>query len=435
MDNIFSSQIADATLRDKVRRIHAPKAGAEFRTRAFHPPYDGNEMVLNSTWYEAWMDKDTGLWTVEEYRKGFKFDNTRLSGSPTTGHKILWSNISLFDALYECARFEVDEQELGEKPDLEKYAPDEKHIRAFAKRAGIPFGLDDLPYPVAGGRLLVSGGSFTDEELALARAAKNNLAAPREPKQTTDLVKAFAPEAKELTLKAIESAQPLEERQDAVAQARQLADRARDIADKTEYLHDYDSYRQWASKDFKVMAGVVAVSFVPLLGQLIAMCALGDAISTRRSRILTLHKKFQRAAEASSPALDREPYLQFLRDSRMVYHALCLRADFRDIARNPKLSEKRGRRIAVCKNAFIKLAQESQMDPAAIEERLRSLTHQIDSKESEREILHGLSARARELQSLAEKLQAEYNSEWSLAQNQNLRRTLDSALSLPAPKR
>ncbi len=176
-DRLYTASLPPSLLK-LVLRIQA-QYGVEFRTRSFTAMPD---QAHGARWWEAVRHED-GLWQIDEYEvvlDVYSDEDDQHSSTATAVKKnalLGGMYVCFFDALHACAAFEATARSLGLKPTGEtKEQLSAQHYRAFAKREKIPFDKKtNLPVPVADGKVLVDGGVFDLDDLAVARKSKGNL--------------------------------------------------------------------------------------------------------------------------------------------------------------------------------------------------------------------------------------------------------------------
>ncbi len=144
-------------LQDKVLRI-AARTGDRFGTAPFTFNIDGSADAAPVRWLQAERNGDTGLWNVTLYNISsglYRDDHGDLTTRPGLTRKAHLVEVCLFDALYACAAWELEDSS-GKIPADEKSGYVQAvHFRKFGRDEGQIFDLrTGLPVPVAEARIL-----------------------------------------------------------------------------------------------------------------------------------------------------------------------------------------------------------------------------------------------------------------------------------------
>ncbi len=161
---------------DKVLRIQA-RGGDAFGTQSFLSSASRGEWQ----WREAQKDEN-GLWTVWQFTSkhdvAYETGGKRIFSPERVLEQVQrFSEACFFDALHDCAAFEVGEFSRGMAV-AEPKIPDEpvKHYRDFSKDEGIVFDKKThMPIAVADGMVLSEKCTLDQGARAIVKKAKGNL--------------------------------------------------------------------------------------------------------------------------------------------------------------------------------------------------------------------------------------------------------------------
>lgn len=141
-----------------VTAVQAPAGADEFNTAAFFAG-DTGAMTL---YLDAFINPATNLWTVNSVEQ---------IGDMIRQQPLL-QNLCFFDALRYCAEWEWEQKNRNSRPAEHSQEDDTPHYLAIAKTANIPVDINNLPLPVASGRILVEA-TVTGDQRSIARQSRS----------------------------------------------------------------------------------------------------------------------------------------------------------------------------------------------------------------------------------------------------------------------
>jgi hypothetical protein len=294
--------------------------GDRFQTGFYLQDKESGGQTL--AWREAWRNPVTRKWEVTGHATLVDFYPGQEEGQDSCAERrqTLHTNLCFFDALYQCALFEVSERKFGHERAQKSYRPGQGHYAGFAEREGIPFDKSGMPLLAAYGRIL-SDGDYDEKAHGIAARSAPALKLHTAPETAVFNAPAFTANLPALAGGA----------GDLVAQRgrAEVLERAQKMdARLTKVITSLENCRK---NGFRNNFGEAALfAAIPLVGQLFMLVALCNPVDfykllAPRNIFTGSLRRLRKEYNKLSGFVDTAPFEQFEQDALMTYQVLVAR--------------------------------------------------------------------------------------------------------------